>query len=352
MKKIAYTSIIFCLIFLSCNRTYNSSEFGLTVTGKVGEILVVCEQGIWDSEVKQHLDTQLTRFIMPYFPDVATFDLSHKTLKRFEDGNKRYRNLMFITIDPKVEKNSILKEFHTYATDQLVIRVIAKDINSLSELIQEQGTIIHDAFDEIEWKRIMRRFRNKKNEILSTNFKKSFGFDIALPKGAQIVTKRPNFYRIEIPTDTKPIEFVGNGGGEGTSFIQSGIMIYQYDFVDSTQFEMQQLLNARDTMLKYNVPHEIEGAYMGTQYAKVVAPEGNLIKNANGNLQCFEMRGMFKFMGIKHGTGGAFWSYHFLQPNRKKVICVSGYVDAPSMTSWILPLREVQAILKSIELVD
>jgi hypothetical protein len=65
------------------------------------------------------------------------------------------------------------------------------------------------------------------------------------------------------------------------------------------------------------------------------------------------MRGMFKFTGAtKHGTGGAFWAYHFIHPTRKKVMCVSGYVDAPSMTSWTLPLREIQAILKSVEIVE
>jgi hypothetical protein len=33
-------------------------------------------------------------------------------------------------------------------------------------------------------------------------------------------------------------------------------MIYQYDFFDSSQFLLDNLLKARDTMLRYNVPHE------------------------------------------------------------------------------------------------
>lgn len=351
MKSLFGVFFLFITILISCNRTYNSTEFGLSVTGKVGEIMVVCESGIWNSEVKAYLDTNLTRFIMPYFPDVTTFELKHKTPIDFEKGNKRYRNLMFVSIDPKAKEPRIIKEYHSYATDQLLIKIVAMNYNQLLDLVKNQMNEVHAAFDEMEWKRIMKRHRATKNEQLSIKFSKQFGFDMALPKGSQIVTKRPNFYRVEIPTDTKPIEFKGDGDGQGTSFIQSGIMIYQYDFTDSSQFDLARLLQARDTMLKYNVPHEIPGAYMGTQYNKIVAPEGNFTKTSDAKLQVYEMRGMFKFLGsIKHGTGGAFWSYHFLHPTRKKVICVSGYVDAPSMTSWTLPLREVQAILKSIEI--
>ena len=90
---------------------------------------------------------------------------------------------------------------------------------------------------------------------------------------------------------------------------------------------------------------------MGTQYAKMVYPEGNTMRNQKGTLKGYEMRGMFVFTGRPmHSTGGAFWSFHFVHPNRKKMMCVSGYVDAPSTTSWTHPLREIQAILKSVEL--
>jgi hypothetical protein len=62
---------------------------------------------------------------------------------------------------------------------------------------------------------------------------------------------------------------------------------------------------------------------------------------------------MFQF---KHntltGTGGAFWAFYFVHPKRKKIICISGYVDAPSTTSWTHSLREVQAVWKSVELIN
>ena len=65
-----------------------------------------------------------------------------------------------------------------------------------------------------------------------------------------------------------------------------------------------------------------------------------------------EIRGMFMFTGKPiHSTGGAFWAFHFVHPKTKKMVCLSGYVDAPPTTSWTHPLREVQAILRSVEFV-
>jgi hypothetical protein len=171
-----------------------------------------------------------------------------------------------------------------------------------------------------------------------------------LPDGAKIVTRRKNFYRLEFPSGSRPIEFVGTGT-QDVGLVFSGILIYQYDYTDSSQFLLENLLQARDTMLKYNVPHEIEGMYMGTQYTKLVYPEGTEMSNFNNTLTGYEMRGMFQFTGKPiHSTGGAFWAYHFRNKRTNKLVCVSGYVDAPSTTSWTQPLREIQAILKSVEI--
>lgn len=354
MKGYFFGILVLLLSFSSCDldsKRYRST--GVAVTGRIGEILVVCDQDLWDSEIREILDSNLTQFIMPYFPDVATFDLIHKTPQHFTQGVKRYRNALFLSIDPKLEgdKGKIEKRVGVWATDQLVIDIIGKDYNQLVQTCLLGLKNVHDEFDQMEWERILKYYKATPNGSIEEAVKKNFGITFALPDAAKLVTKRNNFYRIEFPSGARPIEFVGAGKQDaGTIF--SGLTIYQYDYIDSSQFALENLLQARDTMLKYNVPYSYEGMYMGTQYVKMVYPEGNPTKNQSGKLSAYEMRGMFKFIGKgKHGPGGCFWSYHFIQPKTKKLICVSGYVDAPSTTSWTQPLREVQAILKSVEII-
>jgi hypothetical protein len=352
--KAGYLSLL-TLVFALNACDFDSKLYqpaSIAVTGKVGEILVVCDQDLWDSEIKPILDSNLTQFIMPYFPDVATFDLIHKTPAHFTEGVKRYRNTLFLSIDPKLtgDKGKIEKRIGVWATDQLVIEVIGKDYNQLVETCKYGLKNVHDEFDTMEWERILKYYKQTPNGSIDQALKKNFGIKMALPDASKLVTSRPNFFRIEFPSAARPIEFVGSGQQDaGTIF--SGLTVYQYDYMDSSQFSMENLLQARDTMLKYNVPYSYEGMYMGTQYVKMVYPQGNPSVNQSGKLKVFEMRGMFVFTGLgKHGPGGCFWSYHFIQPKRKKLVCVSGYVDAPSTASWTQPLREVEAILKSVEI--
>jgi hypothetical protein len=341
--------IVFAILLFSCNQKYSNSKFGLSVTGKVGEIMIVCDNAVWETNAKKYLDTNLTQFIMPYFPDVATFELIHRNPQEFEKGNKRWRNLIFIEINPnQKEEVEITKEFDTWAVNQLVVRIKAKDYNNLEEACKNSTKNVHNEFDQFEWKRILKQFEQENNSHINKKMSSNFGLTLSLPKGSKIVTSRKNFYRIEFPTETKPMEFDG-GNGQTANFIQTGLLIYQYDFVDSSQFELKNLLRDRDTMLKYNVLHEVKGIYMGTQYTDFIYPEGTFMWNNKKSIYGFEMRGMFKFTGKSaYSTGGGFWAFHF-KNKRNKLVCVSGYVDAPPTISWTNPLREIQAILKSVE---
>ena len=357
MIKNTYIILFVLSIFILGGCGESAKRFkssGPTVTGKVGEILVVCENGLWESDIKKYLDTNLTQFIMPYFPDVATFELVHRSPSHFEEGVKRYRNTLMINIDPnhKKDKADINKRMDVWAVDQMVIEIIGRDYNQVLEACKVGLKAVHSEFDTMEWKRIMKHYKADENYYVQKDIKKQFGIDLALPEGAQIVTKRKNFYRIEFPVGSRPIEFVGSGTQE-VGAVLSGVMIYQYDFTDSSQFLLENLLVARDTMLKYNVPHENEGMYMGTQYTKLVYPEGVEMTNYSESIKGFDMRGMFVFTGKPvYSTGGAFWAFHFVHPKKKKLMCISGYVDAPATSSWTQSLREIQAVLKSVELVN
>ena len=345
-------SITLLFTFTKCESGRKLST-GMSVTGKVGEILVVCETGVWNSKIQDALDSGLVQYILPYLPDVPTFQLTHRTPKHFTEGIKRFRNTLFLEIDPNYtgENGKIEKRIDVWARGQVVIDITAKDYDQLLETCKRGLPNVHKEFDDVSWRRLMKNFSVSKNTNLKKDIKDNFGIDLALPSRSKLVTSRKNFYRIEFPAASRPIEFIGAGGSEDVGAIFSGIMIYQYDYTDSSEFAFDPFLAARDTMLKYNVPSEVEGMYMGTQYNEVVYPEGNDITTVSG-LNGYEMRGMFMFKGKpKHSTGGAFWAFHFIHPERKKVMTVSGYVDAPITTTWTHPLREIQAILRSIELV-
>jgi hypothetical protein len=347
---------LFLLTLLSCDRLNSiDGDSGVQATGKVEEILVVCEAGIWNNQdIRHQLDTHLTQWITPYLPDVPTFNLIHKTESHFTQGVKRYRNTVFLKIDPKLrgELGTIVRKDNVWAKGQLVVEITARDFNQLLLTLKQGLPKVHEQFDDAAWRRIMDGYEKNKQSTARTKVRDNFKIDIALPEGATLVTTRPNFYRIELPDASRPLEFVGEGT-QDAGVIFSGIMVYQYDYTDSSQWDFERLLMARDTMLKHNVPHEIEGLYMGTQYNQFVYPEVYRTKSADGKIKGLDMRGMFVFTGIpRHSTGGAFWAFHFVHPKTNKMVCISGYLDAPPTTNWTQPLREIQAILRSVRIVE
>ncbi len=344
-------SLFFLAQLISCTEGYLKSS-KIYVTGKVGEILVVCDDDLWDSQIRPVLDSGLTRFILPYFPDVTTFELKHRSKKTFSGPIKRHRNILFIDVNSKYKARdgSVRYQEDVWANGQTVVRIKSKDKEELLRVFKVNMDDIHRQFDFRSWSRIRKYFSEQQDQAINKKIANNFKIHIDLPNGSRIVSKRNNFFRIELPDASRPIEFVGSGQQDvGTIF--SGVMIYQYPYKDSSQFNFTNLMRARDTMLRYNVPHETLGLYMGTQYNEFVFPEYSRDVNFNGSLNGIEIRGMFVFKGrYRHATGGAFWSFHFMHPKTKKTVCISGYVDAPSTTSWTHALREIQAVWKSVKL--
>jgi len=359
MLRIKFLFLVALLVFASCEDSptfkNRSRRLGPSVSGEIGQILVVCERPLWNSEFKISLDSSLTQFIMPYYPDVPTFMLIHKTPAHFEKGVKRYRSILFVNLDTNFKSKNVLveKRKDVWAIDQLVIDITAKDEKQLIEFCKNGGLrAVHDEFDYMEWRRITNYFQESDNNAVNDKLAKSFGIKLAMPSGALILSNKPNFLRIEFPTANRAIEFK-NAGSQDRGTIFSGVMVYQYDYIDSSQFSFDNLIAARDTVLYYNAPYQIEGMFMGTQFAPLVYPEIDPMENYDGSVKGIEMRGMFVYVGRPiHATGGAFWAYHFKHPKRNKLICVSGYLDAPATASWTHQLREIQAVLKSVELIN
>lgn len=342
-----FTSLIIVIHLSACGEFFSSEVY---VTGKVGEIIVVCDDAIWNSSIHGDLDSGLTQFIMPYFPDVATFELLHYNNKNFSGAVKRHRNVLFLSIDQnhKESKGTLQFRENVWANRQLVIEILAKDYRQLVQTFNDGANEIHDKFEYSEWNRIRKHFAKDQNQQINKELKNNFSIHLDFPDASRIVSARKNFYRIELPAASRPIEFIG-ASKQDLGTILSGIMVYQYPYVDSVQLGIDQLLKARDTMLKYNVPHETPGLYMGTQYNEFVYPEYSQTSNYASTIEGIEVRGMFEFKGrFEHATGGAFWSFHFIHPKTKKLICISGYIDAPSTTSWTHAIREIQAIWKSV----
>lgn len=323
-------------------------------TGKPGQLVVVSENTIYTDEVSHLIDSVFEKNIRPYYPPEKKFEIFSRTPSDFDKGSKSLRNFIFLEIDksiPKGEPKLIIRKNY-YSRTQLIADFRANNMNDLYNLLEDRIEKVYDMFDKQEWKREYLRHREANNKVIKGKLRNQFGIEFEIQSKARYESKDKMYAHIILPERSRQMEMEAGGGYNSTkaNFIQSGIMIWQYDFKDSSQLTPEYLMRARDSILKKYAKHEIDGVYMGTQDHPAVLPVHE--KFQIDDLIGYQFRGMYKFTGIMEPSGGKFWSFHFLHPKTNKIVAVSGYLDAPPTMSASLDLRKIQAVLYSIKVAE
>lgn len=326
----------------------------LQYTGKAGELIVVCENTLFTEEIFTALDSVFGDYIKPYYPPEKRFTVIQMNHDRYTKIGKRVRNLMKLEISETIPKGDpqiiIKKDF--YARTQLLTEIIAHDNEDLLYAAHNQLNEVIKIYDQQEWNREYIRHKEENNTVARNKLSKQFGITLDLPNQGNYESVKPSFARISLPDRSRQMDIQADGGFSSAkaNFIQSGIMIWSFDYKDSSQLTPEYLMKARDTILKYNALHEIEGVYMGTQDHQAVIPVHNRMKI--GEVEGYEFRGLYKFTGRFEPSGGKFWSFHFKHPTRNKIIAISGYLDAPPTMASSMDIRRLQAILYSLKITE
>lgn len=324
----------------------------LQYTGKAGELVVVCDNTIFTDEIFNALDSVFGDYIKPYYPPEKRFTLNQMNQDRYTKIGKRVRNLMKLEINDRVKKGDpqiiVKKDF--YARTQILTEILAHDNE---DLLIATNTLLGEAaaiYDQQEWNREYIRHKEENNTVGRKKLSKQFGITLDLPIQGKYESIKSTFARISLPDRSRQMDIQADGGFSSAkaNFIQSGIMIWSFDYKDSSQLTPEYLMKARDTILKYNARHEIEGVYMGTQDHPAVIPVHNRLKI--GDVEGYEFRGLYKFTGRFEPSGGKFWSFHFKHPTRNKIIAVSAYLDAPPTMASSMDIRRLQAIIYSLKI--
>lgn len=320
--------------------------------GKAGQLVVVSDNTIFTKEIDSLFSIFFGAFIEPYYPAFPKFELRHISPEKFEKGNKRLRSIVELNLDDKLNegKPELRIKKDMYAKHQIIAEFRANNMNDLLLIIEQESPRLVELFESLEWKREYHRFKKDNNTVLKSALREQFGITLELPKNARYESVKSRFAKITFPDRSRQMDFQSDGGYNSSkaNFIQSGLMIWQLPFRDSSQLTHDYLMRARDTILKYNAFHEFPGVYMGTQDHPAVLPVSKQI--SIGGVNGFEFRGMYKFTGRLEPSGGKFWSFHFLHPKRNMIVAISGYLDAPPTMSPALDMRKIQAAIYSLQL--
>lgn len=322
--------------------------------GKPGRLMVVAENGFYTDEIAQLFDSIFAKEVRPYYPKHPYFEIYHRTPEEFKENSRRLRNVIRLNISEKntAGKPRMVVRKNYFAQTQMYTDVYANDINEMYTFLEQELFSLFRLYDTQEWKREFYRHAKKKNKSVNQRLSKKFGVKLELPDKFRYESVDNQYGIILLPDRSRQMEMkVGDAiNSQKANFIQSGVMIWQYPYQDSSQMKPSYLMKLRDTILKYHAKHEVPGVYMGTQDHPAVIPEYERFK-ING-VEGYQFRGLFKFTGAMEPSGGKFWSFHFKHPKRKTIVAISGYIDAPPTMSASFDLNRIRAIIYSMKITD
>ena len=296
------------------------------VSGKAGEVAVVCSKTEWESEPGSTLRALLSDE-MPYLPQVEPmYDLFNVPQQAFNKIFQVHRNIIVIDTDKKYSSAAMRIWSDVWARPQLVIEIDAPDAAQAAEIISQKGQKILSQLEITERSRVLANIKSYENTDLRATVNKIAGGSPYFPGGFTVKKKTDDFIWLS---------------GETTYTIQS-VLVWKYPYTSEADLSPGALAARRNAITKEHIPCTMEGSYM------ILNPDifpGSSNFDYNGR-SIVELRGLWE--AYNDFMGGPFVSHSFLSPDRKEIVTLDGFVYAPRYDKRSY-LRQVEACLYSFE---
>lgn len=326
MKKLTIFLAIVTSILTSC-KDKDQSVLLPNVTGKSGEVVLVIEPDQWSSQTGEEFRNKLSQ-AHPALPQKEPiFDLVHIPYRAFTNIFKTHRNIVLVKIDKDIPEPKMIIQEDLWAKPQLIINVIAPDIETLNTLVSEKGDLMVARIITAEMERYGKNYKKYEQIGLADQIQQRFGIRLTMPKG----------YTLDL--DTTDFVWIEN---RGRGDMVQGIFIYSYDKPE-VELTTDYLFAKRNQFTKRFVPGPTQNSYM--QVESETVPYRREMKV--NEIDVIELRDLWRVEN--DFMGGPFVSFTMVDEVKNKVICIDGFVYAPQLDKRNY-LRQVEAILNSIEL--
>ncbi len=348
---------VFSLLFISilfitsCDDSDpNSDAYLPEANGQHGEILILMDDGLWDGLVGEAVVANLERrAVGVYLRPETMFSYYRMRPKELNHMNQFNRNILkfMVDSDSTYAETAVIKEYNYYAKGQLFIIIKDSDPNRLYDYAKNGMDEIVDEFNNFELDQLISMYKSSPNQRVNELAEDKFGISISVPKTAELKFEDKDFVLVKRDRSKNLMGIESTGADGGTFWIQQGFMIWKTPYTpDSNQMTVVGALQDRDSTLKHNVPGEVAGTYMGTEYTEYYDPKGRVF-NYKGN-EAVEIRGLWIYEGDKFvGGGGPFVQYSILNESANEIVTVCGYVYGPKFEKREY-IREIDAVLNTI----
>jgi hypothetical protein len=250
------------------------------------------------------------------------FDVSLIDTTRFNQTTRLARCIVIVTVNPAVFTSTRIRyEKNVWARPQLVVYVNTPSASQLSQYMAKAGHRLTSLLTRAEINTAISTLRAGSNRKAESSIRRMFGWNMRIPAEMKAGKTGRNFIWL---SDNRPDRM-------------RNICVYSYS---GTTLDAHRALAARDSVMRLNIPGELDGMYMQTTPGSVTAglttEDGRTVMISRG---LWEMR--------NDAMGGPFVSYSVVDSANSRIIVAEAFVYAPGTNKRNL-IRSAEAALYTL----
>lgn len=329
-RCIWFVYLLCCLGLTACDRMQSLSTTFRRATGWPYEVVVVMTKDAWLGESGELLREQLQASI-PALPQAEpTMRVTYVEPAQFDGMLKYMRNILLVSLDAdRYIQTGLSVNEDRWAKGQCVISLHAPNEQQLTEYLLLHTKTVVDHFNQTERNRWIQALNEDYSLSVEDTMRSRFGCSLHVPRDLRVGKVADQFM------------WASNQANRG----RMDLIAYTFPYTTQEAFSEAYLVAMRDSVLRQHVPGSFPGSYMQTErrfglsYRPIQCQDD----------YCGLLRGLWRVEGDM--MGGPFVSLARLDPSRRRMIVVEGFVYAPESKKANL-IRRMEAALYTLRFND
>ena len=306
-------------------------DIKLSATGAPFEVMLVCDDNIWNSSAGQALEQALDTPVPGLPQPEASFKVTRRSKSGFNSTAQAYRNIIIVDIDSSHSECKFKSEMNVYADKQVVMGICAPDKKSFGEFVYKNANVIVKYFTEKERERQIAILEGSHNKKILAIIKQMFGCEMLTP--SELTGRKVG----------KDFIWISDYNNPSKTDIMN-FAVYSYPYTSADNFSKDNFIKQRDAFMKENIPGGVPDSYIQTD-AKTVSVSA---VSYNGKYMTIA-RGLWYMKNDDMFGGGPFVSHSIVDEKNGRVIVVEAFVSAPNKEKRGY-MRKLEASLYTLKL--
>lgn len=326
---------VMLLSMMGCDAMYSASSSDNS-TGSPYEVVVVCDQQPWLSELGDTLQSVLQQPVKELATYEPMFNVMRVLPNNFKSLTRHHRNIVVVHVNPEFSEPKIEAQYDATAKPQIFVSIQGPDNHTLAQYVSDNRDNLLYVLEKAERDRRIDYSNKYYSRPLYDMIKQEFGIDMYVPDNFSMRTQSENmiWFSHELPVASQ------------------GFFIYKYPYKGPESLTMEALVEARNKFAS-RIPGPADGSYM-TTVTKIPDESGeNYLPFPPeyrpmriGERPWIEMSGFWDVEN--YVMGGPFVSYTTVNQATQEVVTIDCYVYSPRDKKRNL-LRDLQHLVYVVD---